>query len=235
MRRQAVAEIAVVADDPATTELIDRGLTAAAFAVRAAPVNDSALRRVLAEHPDLAIVDLTTNPPPGLRLLGTLAEHRPTLPVIALTPPGQIADRVRAFQAGAADCIDNPFALAELKARIHARLRAALQTPPTTLRHDRIELDLLTRTVRNHGQTVRLTNTEFDLLAFFMTHPGQLLTRPQLLRAVWRYEHDPATNILQVYVRNLRQKLARDERPVPITTVRSCGYWFGHATTAAGG
>lgn len=221
----------VVADNPVTTALIDRGLTAARFAVRAAPVDASGLSRVLAQPADVAILDLTTKPAAGLALLGTLAKQRPMLPVIALTRPGQVTDRVRALDVGAADCIEHPFALAELKARIHARLRTALQTAQTTLCHDGIELDLLTRAVRIHGQTVRLTNTEFDLLAFFMTHPGQLLTRPQLLRAVWRYEHDPTSNILEVYVRYLRRKLGRDGQPVPIKTVRTRGYWFGHAST----
>ncbi len=154
--------------------------------------------------------------------------------MITLTAPGRVAYRVQALDAGAADCIDNPFALAELKARIHARLRSVRETPRTTLRHHGLELDLLTRTVRHHGQTVRLTNTELDLLAYFMTHPGQLLSRPQLLRAVWRYQHDPAGNIVEQYVGYLRRKLGPDGQPVPITTVRSRGYWFGHSSTTTG-
>lgn len=232
MTRQVIAQVVVVADDPATTRLIDRGLTAAAFAVRTAPVDASGLRCVLTERSDVAIIDLTTEPRVGLRLLGTLAERRRTMPVIALTAPGRVADRVGALDAGAADCIENPFAFAELKARIHARLRSVREMPQTTLRHHGMELDLLTRTVRHHGQTVRLTNTECDLLTFFMTHPGQLLSRAQLLRAVWRYQHDPTSNILEQYVRYLRRKLGRAGHPVPITTVRSLGYRFGHSTIA---
>ncbi|HYZ81446.1 MAG TPA: response regulator transcription factor, partial [Solirubrobacteraceae bacterium] len=117
-----------------------------------------------------------------------------------------------------------PFALAELEARIRAQLRAARQAPPTVMRNGDLEINLLTREVRSGGETVRLTNTEFDLLAYFMNHPGQVLNRQQILRAVWGYGHDPATNIVDVYIGYLRRKLTTGGRAVPIATVRSRGY-----------
>jgi DNA-binding response OmpR family regulator len=162
----------------------------------------------------------------GMEVLEELVEQRPGLPVIVLTARGEIEDRVGGLDAGAVDYLVKPFALAELEARIRAQLRAARQTPSTTVRRGPIEIDLLSRVVRTGGQPVRLTRTEFDLLAYFMNHAGQVLTRRQILRAVWKYEHDPATNIVDVYIGYLRRKLGTDEHSVPITTIRARGYRF---------
>ena len=92
------------------------------------------------------------------------------------------------------------------------------------MRRAGIEIDLLSRSAHNDGAPVRLTNTEFDLLAYLMSHPGQVLNREQILRAVWGYDHDPATNIVDVYIGYLRRKLGAGGRPVPIRTIRSRGY-----------
>ncbi len=143
--------------------------------------------------------------------------------MIVLTARGEIEDRVGGLDAGAVDYLVKPFALAELEARIRAQLRTARQSPSTTVRRAGLEIDLLTRNVRSNGHPVRLTKTEFDLLAYFLNNPGQVLTRQQILRAVWGYEHDPATNIVDVYIGYLRRKLGAGDRPVPIKTVRSRG------------
>ncbi|HEY2769396.1 MAG TPA: response regulator transcription factor, partial [Solirubrobacteraceae bacterium] len=128
------------------------------------------------------------------------------------------------LNAGAIDYMVKPFAFAELEARIAAHLRAARQAPPTTLRYGGLEIDLLTRRVTHLGEPIRLTTTEFDLLAYFMNSPGQTLTRQQILRAVWGYDHDPETNVVDVYVGYLRRKLGLDGRGAAITTIRSVGY-----------
>lgn len=114
-----------------------------------------------------------------------------------------------------------PFALAELDARIRAQLRAARQAPATTLRHEGITVDLLSRRTSVDGEPVRLTATEFDLLVYLMRNPGRVLSRSQLLRSVWGYGEDASTNVVDVYVGYLRRKLGRPEL---ITTVRSRGY-----------
>lgn len=219
-----MGHIVLIEDEPGIVDFIDRGLTARGFEVRTAEDGDAGLELALGEHVDLVVVDLMLPGKSGMDILRELSHERPGLPVIVLTARGEIEDRVGGLDAGAVDYIVKPFALAELEARIRAQLRAVRQSPPTIVRRAGLEVDLLSRTVRSHGQPVRLTNTEFDLLAYFMNHPGQTLNRQQILRAVWGYDHDPATNIVDVYIGYLRRKLAADGQPVPIKTVRSRGY-----------
>jgi DNA-binding response OmpR family regulator len=219
-----VPHIVLIEDEPGIVDFIDRGLTARGFEVRAALDGESGLDLALAENVDLVVLDLMLPGRHGMEVLGELSAQRPGLPVIVLTARGEVEDRVDGLDAGAVDYLVKPFALAELEARIRAQLRTARQSPATTIRRAGLEIDLLGRSVRSNGETVRLTNTEFDLLAYFMNHPGQVLNRQQILRAVWGYGHDPATNIVDVYIGYLRRKLAGGDRPVPIRTVRSRGY-----------
>jgi DNA-binding response OmpR family regulator len=210
-----VANIVLIEDEPGIVDFIDRGLSARGFEVRSALDGENGLELALGDHVDLVVLDL---------MLPDLATERPGLPIIVLTARGEVEDRVGGLNAGAVDYLVKPFALAELEARIRAQLRAARQAPPTVMRNGELEINLLTREVRSGGEIVRLTNTEFDLLAYFMNHPGQVLNRQQILRAVWGYGHDPATNIVDVYIGYLRRKLATGGRTVPIVTVRSRGY-----------
>lgn len=219
-----MAQIVVIEDEPGIVDFIERGLKARGFDVRAATDGETGLALALGEGVDLVVLDLMLPRMSGMEVLRELNHERPGLPVIVLTARGEVEDRVEGLEAGAVDYLVKPFALAELQARIRAQLRAARQTPPTTLRRAGLEIDLLSRSVRSHGQPVRLTNTEFDLLAYFMNHPGQVLDRQQILRAVWGYGHDPATNIVDVYIGYLRRKLSDGDRPVPIKTIRSRGY-----------
>jgi two-component system, OmpR family, response regulator len=220
----AVGHIVLIEDEPGIVDFIDRGLRARGFEVRAAIDGETGLDLALAEQVDLVVLDLMLPRKSGMEVLREVSQQRPGLPVIVLTARGEIEDRVEGLDAGAVDYLVKPFALAELEARIRAQLRSARQAQPTTVRRAGIEIDLLSRSVRSHGENVRLTNTEFDLLAYFMNHPGQVLNRQQILRAVWGYGHDPATNIVDVYIGYLRRKLASGDRPVPIKTVRSRGY-----------
>jgi DNA-binding response OmpR family regulator len=160
----------------------------------------------------------------GAELLETLREARPTLPVIVLTARGEVEDRVAGLDAGAVDYLVKPFALAELAARIRAQLRVALQAPTTTARSGDIELNLVTREVRRGEVPIRLSTTEFELLTYLVRNRGRVLSRRELLRAVWGYEHDPGTNVVDVYVGYLRRKLRQTGRRAPIVTVRSVGY-----------
>ena len=144
--------------------------------------------------------------------------------MIVLTARGELDDRVAGLDAGAVDYVVKPFSLAELAARIRAHLRVARQSPSTTLRCGELELDLLSRDVRHGGVLVRLSTTEFELLAYLLHNSGQVLSRERILRAVWGYEHDPGTNVVDVYVGYLRRKLGVAGQHVPIATVRSVGY-----------
>ncbi len=219
-----MAQIVLIEDEPGIVDFVERGLRARGFAVRCALDGEVGLELALGERVDLVVLDLMLPRRGGMEVLAELVEHRPGLPVIVLTARGSLEDRVGGLDAGAVDYLVKPFALAELEARIRAQLRVARQTPTTTIRTAGLEVDLLSREVRHDGQLVRLTKTEFDLLAYFMNNPGRTLTREQILRAVWGYEHDPATNIVDVYIGYLRRKLGTAERSVPIRTVRSLGY-----------
>jgi DNA-binding response OmpR family regulator len=162
----------------------------------------------------------------GLDVLARLRASKPALPVIVLTALGEIDHRVTGLDAGAADYLTKPFSLTELAARIRAQLRMAAQMPQTTLSGGGVEVNLLTREVRREGQAVRLSTTEFELLAYLMRNRGHVLSREQILRAVWGYEYDPGTNVVDVYVGYLRRKLRQGEGGAPITTIRSVGYRF---------
>jgi DNA-binding response OmpR family regulator len=219
-----VGHIVVIEDEPLIVDFIERGLTRRGFDLRSALDGDTGLALALEADVDLVVLDLMLPRRDGLEVLDELVERRPGLPIIVVTARGEIEDRVQGLRAGAVDYMVKPFAVAELDARIRAQLRAARQSPTTTLRRAGLELDLLSRQVRSNGQTVRLSNTEFELLAYLMQHPGRVLSREQIQRAVWNYRHDPATNVVDVYIGYLRRKLRTDGREVPIRTVRARGY-----------
>jgi two-component system response regulator MprA len=139
-----------------------------------------------------------------------------------LTARGEIADRVDGLDRGATDYMIKPFAFDELLARIRAHLRAT--ESETTLEAAGIRLDLIARTARRKGEMTELPKREADLLAHLMRAEGRVCTREELHSAVWGYDHDPGTNIVQVYVGYLRRKLARPGSPAPIETLRGVGY-----------
>jgi DNA-binding response OmpR family regulator len=216
-----VANIVVIEDEPGIVDFIERGLASAGFGVQTAGDGDAGLELALGDRVDLVVLDLMLPVRSGSEVLAELVAQRPGLPVIVLTARGELEDRIAGLHGGAVDYMIKPFALAELDARIRAQLRAARQIPETSLRHDGITVDLLERRVSVDGESVRLTTTEFDLLAYLMRNPGRVLSRPQILRSVWGYGEDAATNVVDVYVGYLRRKLGR---PDAIVAVRSRGY-----------
>jgi DNA-binding response OmpR family regulator len=165
----------------------------------------------------------------GLEILASVRRASPTLPVIVLSARGEIEDRVEGLERGAVDYLVKPFSLAELVARLRAQLRVVAQASEVGLRAEDIELNLLTRRVHRAGAEIALSTKEFELLAYLMRHQGQAISREELLSAVWGYEHDPTTNVVDVYVGYLRRKLGRPGNPAPIATVRAVGYRLGGA------
>jgi DNA-binding response OmpR family regulator len=144
-----------------------------------------------------------------------------------LTALGEVSDKVAGLDAGATDYMTKPFSVEELLARVRAHLRSpAGRADATRLSGAGVELDLLARLVTRHGVPASLSAKEFDLLAHFLRHPNQALSRPQLLNGVWGYAFEPATNVVEVYVGYLRRKLSFPGDPLPIETVRSIGYRF---------
>jgi len=172
------------------------------------------------------VLDMMLPERSGFDVLTALRAAKPGLPVIILTALSDVEHRVAGLDAGAVDYLTKPFSLSELAARIRAQLRVAAQTPATTIEAGDINVNLITREVRRGGELVRLSTTEFELLVYLIQNRGAVLSREQILRAVWGYEYDPGTNVVDVYVGYLRRKLRRGEGRVPIVTVRSVGYRF---------
>ncbi len=180
-------------------------------------------RLALADGFDLVVLDRMLPGRDGLEVLGAIRDAKPALPVIVLTARGEVADRVEGLDRGATDYMTKPFAFAELLARVRARLRQPGGEAPTVLEAAGMRLDLLSRRVERDGGSVRLPEREAELLAYLMRRPGQVCTRAEILAAVWRYDHDPGTNIVQVYIGYLRRRLAQLGSPAPIETVRAAG------------
>ena len=216
--------ILVAEDEPAIADFIEHGLSAEGYAVTVAATGERALELALSEDFALMILDRMLPGRDGIEVLEALRTANPELRVIMLTARTGIDDRVAGLDAGAVDYVTKPFAFDELAARVRAHLRAPAQRESTRLEALGIELDLLTRRVTRDGSEVALSTKEFDLLAYFLRHPANVLSREQLLSAVWGYSHDPGTNIVEVYVSYLRRKLSRPGSPAPIVTVRSVGY-----------
>lgn len=218
--------ILVIEDEPGIVDFLERGLAGQGFDVISALDGASGVERALSEDIDLVVLDMLLPGASGLEVLERVHAAKPTVPVIALTALGEVHDRVAGLDAGAADYLTKPFSLTELAARIRAQLRMAAQVPQTSLTGGGVEVNLLTREVRRDGRLVRLSTTEFELLVYLMRNQGHVLSREQILRAVWGYEYDPGTNVVDVYVGYVRRKLSGPEGEAPISTIRAVGYRF---------
>jgi DNA-binding response OmpR family regulator len=220
-----VDHLVLIEDEPGLADFMARGLALAGYEVEAASDGQAGLELALADDVDLVLLDLMLPRMSGTEVLRRLADQRPGLPLIVVTARGELEDRVGGLKAGAVDYLVKPFALDELEARVDAQLRVARQAPETRLRGAGVTMDLMTRRVSHEGRDVRLSSTEFELLAYFLHNIGRVLSREQILRAVWGYDHDPGTNIVDVYVGYLRRKLSGpDRRPATITALRLRGY-----------
>lgn len=216
--------ILVVEDEAAIADFLQRGLQAEGHAVGCAYDGEEGERRALSEDVDLVILDVMLPGRDGFTILRTIRARKPGLPVIMLTARADVEDRVAGLDSGATDYVTKPFSFEELAARVRAHLRAPHQRDATTLEAAGIRLDLLSRRVERDGEPIRLSAKEFELLAYLLRNPERALSRQQILSAVWGYDFDPGTNVVEVYIRYLRRKLALPGRPAPIETVRSVGY-----------
>jgi DNA-binding response OmpR family regulator len=217
-------EILVVEDETAIADFVARGLEAEGYAVRTATDGIEGERLAIGGDSDIVILDRMLPGRDGLEVLAAIRKAKPGLPVIVLTAKTEIADRVEGLDLGATDYMTKPFAFEELAARVRANLRQPAAEVATELEAGGIHLDLLARKADRDGLSVGLSERESDLLAHLMRQAGQVCTQREILAAVWGYDHDPGTNIVQVYVGYLRRKLALPDSPAPIETVRSVGY-----------
>jgi DNA-binding response OmpR family regulator len=221
------ASVLLIEDEPGIVDFLKRGLEAEGFSVQSALDGLEGARLALSEPFDVVVLDLMLPGMGGMEILSELRSAKPDLPVLVLTARGEVEDRVAGLDAGAVDYLVKPFSMEELLARMRAQLRVAAQvsaSAPTTLHCGDIELNLLTRRVYRGSRQVALSTTEFELLAHLIRHRNQVITREEVLSAVWGYQHDPATNVVDVYIGYLRRKLSRPGESVPIHTVRGVGY-----------
>lgn len=216
--------ILVVEDERPIAEFVQRGLEAEGYSVSCAYDGEEGLALARTGDYALIILDVLLPKLSGLEVIKTIRDGDEALPVIMLTALAETDDVVAGLDLGANDYLTKPFAFAELLARIRAHLRQPGQTSGTSLEVGGIRLDFRTREVDRDGRAVKLTAREFELLAYLMRHPDQVLSRAQILNAVWGYDYDPGTNVLDVYVGYLRRKLAKADGEAPIQTVRSAGY-----------
>jgi DNA-binding response OmpR family regulator len=216
-------EILVVEDEAGIADFLERGLRAEGYGVRLAGDGEEGAALATDPEVDLVVLDRMLPGLEGFEVLERVRRSRPLLPVIILTAKGEVNDRVEGLDRGATDYVTKPFAFDELLARIRARLRDGVDSE-RTIETAGLRLDLINRTVERDGKSTELPKREADLLAYLMRNDGRVCSREELLSSVWGYEHDPGTNIVQVYVGYLRRKLARPGSPAPIETVRSAGY-----------
>jgi DNA-binding response OmpR family regulator len=219
------AMILVVEDEPGIVDFVERGLRRQSYEVLSAGDGELGLEYALQPEVELVVLDLMLPKLSGMEVLRRLHAQRPDLPVIVLTARGEVDDRIAGLDSGAVDYLIKPFVVAELAARIRAQLRTASRDT-TTIRTTTLRIDLVSRQVSVEGDPVRLSTTEFELLVYLAQNRPHVLSREEILRAVWGYTHDPGTNVLEVYVGYLRRKLRTPGHPAPIVTVRSVGYRF---------
>jgi DNA-binding response OmpR family regulator len=216
--------ILVVEDEPAIAEFVERGLRAEGYTVDRAADGDEGQRRALNGEYDLVLLDILLPGRDGLEVLTAIRGRDRHVPVILLSALGEIEDRVRGLDRGATDYVVKPFSMEELLARVRAHLRRPHQETADVLEVGDLHLNLRTRRCERGGAEVQLTTREFELLTYLMRHPGQVMSREQILNAVWGFDYEPGTNVLEVYVSYLRAKLGGDGEPAPIETVRGAGY-----------
>lgn len=216
--------VLVVDDDRSVAEMLRRNLAYEGFAVDVALDGPAGLQQVRDRLPDLIVLDRMLPGLDGLEVLRRLRAAGDATPVLMLTARDAIDDRVAGLEGGADDYLVKPFAFRELLARIHALLRRREEETHEVLRFADLTLDTGTRLALRAGRTIALSTTEYELLAYFMRNPNNVLTREQLMERVWGYDFMGESNVLEVYVGYLRRKLEEGNQPRLIQTVRGAGY-----------
>jgi two-component system, OmpR family, response regulator len=215
-----VSRILIAEDEQRIASFIERGLKASGYATQVVGDGETALALARSGGFDLLILDLGLPRQDGLNVLHALRDEGTAIPVVILTARSSVKEVVTGFEGGADDYVTKPFSFEELLVRVRARLRPERQAEPTVLRAGDAELDLRTRRASIEGKPVALSAREFALAQAFFEHPGQVLSREQLLSRVWGYDFDPGSNVVDVYVGYLRKKLGKDR----IANVRGMGY-----------
>ena len=216
--------ILVIDDDPAITSLLKRGLSYEGFTVDIAGTGEAGLALARERPPELVILDIMMPGINGLEVLRRLRVADERLPVLMLTAKDAPADQIQGLQAGADDYVVKPFSFEVLLARVRALLRRQQAEHPPVLTFSDLTLDTGSHTVRRGQRGITLTSLEFKLLQAFLDHPQQVLSKEILLERVWSYDFGGNANVVEVYVKQLRQKLESAGEPRLLHTIRGAGY-----------
>jgi two-component system, OmpR family, response regulator len=213
--------ILVIEDEARILSFVSRALEAEGYTVAAAPDGREGLRLALSGACDLVVLDLLIPAIDGLSVLRRISHERPQLPVLILSARSDLQTKLRSFDLGAIDYIPKPFALDELLARVRAQLRRGIADDGNLVRAGALVLDVARRHAHVDGALATLSDREFRVLHHLAVHAGEIVSRERLLAEIWGYDFDPRSNVVEVCMRRLRQKLG--ER-APIETVRNAGY-----------
>jgi two-component system, OmpR family, response regulator len=217
--------VLVAEDDQVIADFVSQGLREAGYAVDVAATGSDALRRAQDGGYDAAVMDVMLPELDGLSVIEQLRAKKNQMPVLILSARHTVDDRVKGLQAGGDDYLTKPFAFAELLARLQALLRrSGGASEPTRLSVGDLTLDLLSRRVERAGTALDLRPREFALLEYLMRHPGRVLSKTMILSHVWGYSFDPGTNVVDVLVSRLRDKVDEAFDTKLIHTVRGAGY-----------
>jgi two-component system OmpR family response regulator len=215
----------LVEDDPTIAEFVEKGLREAGYVVDRAGDGETGLARATAESYDTAIVDVMLPRLDGLAVIDAMRARGVRTPVLILSAKRSVDDRVRGLQAGGDDYLTKPFAFAELLARVQALIRRSTgAAEPSRLRVGDLSMDLLTRKVQRGAQVIELRPREFALLEYLMRNAGKVLSKTMILSHVWGYNFDPNTNVVDVLVSRLRDRIDRPFEKKLLQTVRGVGY-----------
>lgn len=217
--------VLIVEDDLEAAAYMVKGLKESGYVVDHVADGREALYRVAAEAYDAVVVDRMLPGVDGLTIVRTMRSAGNLAPVLILSALGDVDDRVKGLKAGGDDYLVKPYAFAELLARLEALLRRGrADAPDTTLKIADLEMDLVGRTVRRGGRPIELKPKEFALLEYLMRHAGHVVTRTMLLENVWDYSFDPQTNVIDVHISRLRQKIDKGQDKPLLSTIRGAGY-----------
>ena len=221
--------VLMVEDEPVIADFIASGLREAGHNVDSVMNGTDGLHRALNENYDAIVLDRMLPGMDGIKVMQTLRERGNRTPVLMLSSLADVDQRVEGLRSGADDYLAKPFAFIEVLARLEALLRrqSGAAEVVTQLRVADLEMDLLKRVVQRDGQVLELQPREFRLLEYLMRHADQVVTRTMLLEAVWDYHFDPQTNVIDVHISRLRQKIDRDRTVALLHTVRGSGYLIG--------
>jgi DNA-binding response OmpR family regulator len=219
--------ILVAEDDAALAGFLSQLLQQEQFAVKVVADGNEAQRLATHEYYDLVILDLSLSGATGLEVLRNIRLKKPELPVLIVAGPSLLEDRVKCLDAGADDFVAQPFAFAELAARIRAVLRRGSRPGRAVLNVEDLELDRISHLVQRSGYALALSPKEFALLECLMRHAGQPVSRTEIVREVWKLNFETATNVVDVYVNYLRRKVDTGHKHQLIRTIRGFGYQIG--------